>query len=197
MKLPVVILLFSCGVVLGLMATGCVSTPARPSPVAPPAWPTQGGLAQSFELTSPAFAPGQPIPRLYTCDGQDSSPPLQWSDPPAGTRSLALIMEDPDAPGGIWVHWVLYNLPAGARSLPAAVPPDATRPDGSRQGKNSWPRLGYGGPCPPAGIHRYVFRLYALDTVLDLAAGASKEQVLQAMQGHVLAQAELTGIYGR
>jgi Raf kinase inhibitor-like YbhB/YbcL family protein len=95
------------------------------------------------------------------------------------------------------VHWVLYNLPGGARALPEAVPPDADMPDGSRHAENSWQRLGYGGPCPPGGTHRYVFTLYALDTVLDLAAGASKEQLLQAMDGHILAQAELMGTYTR
>ena len=150
-----------------------------------------------FALTSTAFGPSAPIPRHYTCDGRNVSPPLQWHDPPSGTKSFALIMDDPDAPGGVWVHWVLYNLPPDARALPEAVPPDATRPDGSRQGLNSWPQLGYGGPCPPSGTHRYVFKLYALDTMLDLAAGANKAQLLKAMAGHILAQAELIGTYAR
>ena len=150
-----------------------------------------------FEVTSPAFAPGEAIPGKYTCDGQDASPPLVWSDPPQGTQSFALIADDPDAPLGTWVHWVLYNLPAGARALPEAVPPEAELPDGSRHGESSWRRTGYGGPCPPSGTHRYFFRLYALDTVLDLAAGASKERLLQAMEGHILAQAELMGVYTR
>ena len=151
----------------------------------------------AFELTSTAFAPGEPIPQKYTCDGEDISPPLQWSDPPQGTQSFALIADDPDAPIGTWVHWVLYNLPAEARALPEAVPPDAELPDGSRHGQNGWRKLGYGGPCPPSGTHRYFFKLYALDTVLDLAAGASKKQVLQAMEGHILAQTELMGVYTR
>ncbi|MBE9472062.1 MAG: YbhB/YbcL family Raf kinase inhibitor-like protein [Chloroflexi bacterium] len=150
-----------------------------------------------FELTSPRFARGEPIPRKYTCDGEDISPPLRWSDPPQGTQSLALIADDPDAPIGTWVHWVLYNLPAETRGLPEAVPPDADLPDGSRHGRNSWRRLGYGGPCPPSGTHRYFFRLYALDTVLDLAARSSKKQLLRAMERHVLAQAELMGVYAR
>lgn len=150
-----------------------------------------------FELTSPVFAHGESIPRKYTCDGQDISPPLRWGDPPQGTQSLALIADDPDAPIGTWVHWVLYNLPAEARGLPEAVPPDADLPDGSHHGRNSWRRLGYGGPCPPSGTHRYFFKLYALDTVLDLAASASKKQLLRAMEGHVLAQAELMGGYAR
>jgi Raf kinase inhibitor-like YbhB/YbcL family protein len=150
-----------------------------------------------FELTSTAFAPAEPIPQKYTCDGQDVSPPLQWSDPPQGTQSLALICDDPDAPIGTWVHWVLYNLPAESRSLPEAVPSDADLSDGSRHGNNSWRRPGYGGPCPPGGTHRYFFKLYALDTVLDLKAGAGKKQALQAMEGHILAQAELMGVYSR
>ncbi len=151
----------------------------------------------SFELTSTAFATGEPIPRKYTCDGDDISPPLQWSDPPQGTQSFALISDDPDAPMGTWVHWVLYNLPAETRALPEAVPLDADLPDGSRHGQNSWRWLGYGGPCPPGGTHRYFFKLYALDTALDLTAGASKEQLLQAMEGHILAQAEIMGVYTR
>jgi Raf kinase inhibitor-like YbhB/YbcL family protein len=150
-----------------------------------------------FELTSPVFAPGESIPTRYTCDGDDISPPLAWTDPPAGTQSLALICDDPDAPVGTWVHWVLYNLPPDARSLPEAVPSDADLPRGGRHGENSWRRLGYGGPCPPSGTHRYFFKLYALDTVLDLDAGVDKKQVLRAMEGHVLAEAELMGVYSR
>jgi len=150
-----------------------------------------------FEVTSSAFAPGEAIPRKYTCDGEDISPPLAWSNPPQDTQSFALIADDPDAPMGTWVHWVLYNLPAEARSLPQAISPEAELPDGSRHGNNSRPRLGYAGPCPPSGTHRYFFKLYALDTVLDLTAGASKEQLLQAVEGHILAQAELMGSYTR
>ncbi len=151
----------------------------------------------TFELTSEAFAQGEPIPTPYTCDGDDISPPLQWTVPPSDTQSLALIMDDPDAPMGTWVHWVIYNIPADARTLEASVPPEAERPDGSRHGQNSWRRNDYGGPCPPSGVHQYVFKLYALDTTLDLEAGATKKQLLQAMEGHVLAQAELTGTYQR
>jgi len=150
-----------------------------------------------FELTSTAFAPGELILRKYTCDGENISPSLRWSDPPQATQSFALIADDPDAPIGTWIHWVLYNLPAAVRALPEAVPPDADLADGSRHGKNSWGRLDYGGPCPPSGTHRYFFKLYALDTVLDLLAGASKEQLLQAMEGHILAQTEVMGVYTR
>ncbi len=180
--------------VVGLLIMGCGGGRA-PTPPPTPAAParTVGALA----LTSPAFAAGGEIPRKYTCDGEDVSPPLEWGAPPAGTQSLALIMDDPDAPMGTWDHWLLYNLPADARSLPEGVAPDATRPDGSRHGKNSWGRVGYGGPCPPGGQHRYFFRLYALDIPLDLPAGANKAQLLAAMSGHILAQGELMGTYRR
>lgn len=151
----------------------------------------------AFQLTSSAFTNEGTIPIKYTCDGQDVSPPLQWIDPPAETHSFALICDDPDAPGGTWVHWVLFNLPAGARALPEAVRSDATLADGSRTGTNSWQRPGYGGPCPPRGTHRYFFRLYALNVALDLAGGAGQDQLLQAMQGHVLGQTELMGKYSR
>lgn len=150
-----------------------------------------GGVA----LTSSAFAAGAEIPRRYSCDGQDISPPLQWSEPPAGTQSFALVMDDPDASG--FRHWLIYNIPGTARSLPEAVARDSQLPDGSRQGTTSWGRVGYGGPCPPSGTHRYAFRLYALDVVLDLPAGASLEQLNRAMQGHILAQAELIATYTR
>lgn len=147
----------------------------------------------AFELTSAAFAAGERIPAKYSCDGEDISPPLQWSDPPEGTQSFALIADDPDAPVGTWVHWVLFNLPAETRQLPER----AGAPGGSRDGKNSWGRPGYGGPCPPGGTHRYFFKLYALDTMLDLAAGASKDQLLKAAKGHILAQTEVMGTYSR
>jgi len=151
----------------------------------------------AFELSSSAFAQGQPIPVKYTCDGEDVSPPLEWVDPPQGVQSFVLINDDPDAPVGTWDHWIFYNLPGEARSLLEAAPSDAELPDGSRHGQNSWRRLGYGGPCPPSGMHRYFFKLYALDTTLDLAPGANKKQLLQAMEGHILGQAELMGVYGR
>ena len=150
-----------------------------------------------FELTSSAFAHEGSIPSKYSCDGEDVSPPVAWSEPPEGTQSFALILDDPDAPAGIWVHWILYNIPAEARSLPEGVPATVELADGSMHGKNSWRRMEYGGPCPPGGTHRYVFKLYALDTMLDLAAGASKERLTQAMEGHILDQAELLGTYTR
>ncbi len=150
-----------------------------------------------FELISSAFSGGEAIPRRYTCDGEDLSPALAWEDAPEGVASFALIMDDPDAPVGTWVHWVLFNIPGTARSLEEGMAPDAQLADGSRHGSNSWGRLGYGGPCPPSGIHRYFFKLYALDEALDLEPGASKEDLLEAIQGHVLAQTELMGTYSR
>lgn len=150
-----------------------------------------------FALSSPAFNQGQPIPRKYSCDGQDVSPPLVWGEPPPHTRSFALIADDPDAPGGTFVHWVLYSIPAASRALPEGVPKVGKLADESVQGSNSWQRLGYGGPCPPGGTHRYVFKLYALDTTLSLLSGASKQRLLEAMEGHILGQAELMAVYRR
>jgi Raf kinase inhibitor-like YbhB/YbcL family protein len=159
----------------------------------------EGASAMTFSITSPAFAEGGDIPTRYTCEDRDVSPPLAWSDPPDGTRSLALILDDPDAPDPkapkmTWVHWVLYNLPATARELPEAVEPSAL-PGGTREGLNDWKRTGYGGPCPPIGRHRYFHKLNALDTVLPDLGQPTKAQLEQAMQGHVLATAQLVGTY--
>jgi len=153
----------------------------------------------TFHLSSDAFLSGDMIPIRHTCEGRDLSPPLTWGDPPEGTRSFALVCEDPDAPRGIWVHWVLFNLPAQVRGLPQGVEPDPELADGSRQGRNDFGRLGYGGPCPPPGRgpHRYYFRLYALDTLLALPPGATRADLLAAMDGHVLASAELMGRFER
>ena len=151
----------------------------------------------TWQLSSSVFADGRPIPSIYTCEGRDVSPPLHWSDPLAGTKSFALISDDPDAPGKTWVHWVLYNLPDNVRTLPEAMAPDAQLPDGARQGRTDFGRTGYGGPCPPSGTHRYFFKLYALDRVLDLPPGATKGTLEAAMQGHILAQTQLMGTYRR
>jgi Raf kinase inhibitor-like YbhB/YbcL family protein len=149
-------------------------------------------------VSSPAFQEGGKIPTKYTCEGQDVSPAFTWGEPPVETRSFVLIVDDPDAPGGVFTHWVLFNLPVGSRELPEAVAAQAQLPNGSVQGKNDFGRIGYGGPCPPPGRpHRYQFTLYALDQPLDLKAGASKKQVIGAMQGHILAQGQLTGTYQR
>jgi Raf kinase inhibitor-like YbhB/YbcL family protein len=150
-----------------------------------------------FELTSTAFAHNQPIPRKYTCDDENISPPLAWGEPPAGTKSFALIMDDPDAPAGIWVHWVIFNIPASVRSLGEGIPTDTSLSDGSRQGNNSANRCGYRGPCPPEGTHRYFFKLYALDRTLDLPEGTDKKMLLDAMRGHTLGEATLMGTYRR
>lgn len=152
----------------------------------------------AFELLSAAFRSGGDIPVRHTCDGPDLSPPLRWSDPPPGTRSLALIVDDPDAPGGTWVHWVLYAMPGTLRELPEGVPARDTVPGVGTQGLNDFRKVGYGGPCPPPGRpHRYVFRLYALDTELALPARRTRADLVRAMEGHVIGQAELIGRYQR
>jgi Raf kinase inhibitor-like YbhB/YbcL family protein len=150
-----------------------------------------------FVLTSSAFQDGEGIPSQYTCDGRDVSPPLAWTAPPPGAKSLALINDDPDAPMGTWVHWVVYNLPPSARQLAEAFPAEPERPDGTRQGMTDFGRIGYGGPCPPSGTHRYVFTLYALETVLSLGPGATKAKLEEAMHGHIVGQAQLIGTYRR
>jgi Raf kinase inhibitor-like YbhB/YbcL family protein len=164
--------------------------------------PLRGGgeeAAMSLSLGSPAFASHAAIPARYTCDGNEASPPLQWRGVPAKAKSLALIVDDPDAPDPaapqtVWVHWVLYDLPADTDGLPEAV--DSARlPPGTREGTNDFGRTGYGGPCPPVGRHRYFFKLYALDTVLPDLGRPDKARLLAAMKGHVVAQAELVGTY--
>lgn len=150
-----------------------------------------------MKLESQAFQAESLIPKKYTCDGDDLSPPLNWGTPPDGTQSLALIADDPDAPGKTFVHWVAYNLPSDRRELPEGVLNGESIPNGGTQGKSDFGKLGYGGPCPPGGTHRYFFKLYALDTSLDLQPGASKADVERAMDGHVLTLAELMGRYSR
>ena len=154
-------------------------------------------IMEDFSISSEAFGQGDTIPVEYTCDGSDISPPLVFSGIPDGVKSIALIMDDPDAPGKTWVHWVIYNIPAGTQQLAEGIPGERTLNDGSRQGMMDFGSIGYGGPCPPSGTHRYFFKVYALDTVLDLQPGASKQQLENAMQGHILAKTELMGRYGR
>ena len=154
-----------------------------------------------MKLASNAFAHEQPIPKVHTCDGNDVSPPLSWSGVPEGARTLALIVDDPDAPDPrapkmTWVHWVLYDIPADARALDQGVAAKAL-PKGTREGLNDWKRTGYGGPCPPVGRHRYFFKLYALDAALGDLGRADKAAVEGAMRGHILAQAQLVGTYQR
>jgi Raf kinase inhibitor-like YbhB/YbcL family protein len=163
---------------------------------AQPAKLSGGGAVMAFTLTSSAFAPGAPIPEQYSCKGADTSPALEWRGAPAKVASFAVIMDDPDAPGGTWVHWVLWNLAANTQSLPEGVPKRDQMDNGARQGRNSFHQIGYNGPCPPAGAtHRYFFRVYALDAKLALAAGASRAQLDAAMKGHVLAEAEYMGTF--
>jgi Raf kinase inhibitor-like YbhB/YbcL family protein len=152
------------------------------------------------KLTSSAFAEAATIPVKHTCDGPDISPPLAWTATPPNTKSFAVIMDDPDAPMGTWVHWVLWNLPGTSSSLPENVAKtrELNELGGALQGNNTWPKIGYYGPCPPPGKpHRYFFKLYALDAQLPLKAGAVKADVERAMQGHVLAEAQLMGTFGR
>ncbi len=152
----------------------------------------------AFTLKTTAFQHGAEIPKKYTCSGEDVSPALSWNGTPEGTKSFALIADDPDAPVGTWVHWVAYDIPNGGRQLPEALPKTESISGGGRQGQNDFKKTGYGGPCPPPGKpHRYFFKLYALDTELNLKSGATKKSVEQAMKGHILAQTELMGKFAR
>jgi Raf kinase inhibitor-like YbhB/YbcL family protein len=158
----------------------------------------QGNPATPLKISSTAFSDGADIPKQYTCEGADMSPALSWSGAPSSARSFALIADDPDAPVGTWVHWVYFDLPANATSLPENVAKSDDPPSGGHQGHNDFKKVGYGGPCPPAGKpHRYFFKLYALDRQLGLGADATKQDVEKAMQGHTLAQGQLMGKYKR
>lgn len=199
-----------------LFSSACVSARRRDVPSRTGAWvltllavlagasPAQaqngskGVPTMAFTLRSPDFANGADIPQGFTCDGADRSPALEWSDPPAGTKTFALIADDPDAPVGTWVHWVMFNVPGSARSLAGGVDKKEQLADGTRQGRNDFRKTGYNGPCPPPGKpHRYFFKLYALSTKLALATGAGKSDVERAMEGHILGHAEWMGRYKR
>jgi len=172
-----------------IICGGCQSTTATPQ---------EGEAKMALQVTSSAFSEGSPIPRQYTCDGEDLSPPLAWTGAPANARSLALIADDPDAPAGTWVHWVLYDIPSSLSSLPQGVSKTPTVPGLGTQGTNTSRKAFYNGPCPPRGKpHRYFFKLYALDSSLNLKPGASAAEVEKAMRGHILAQGQLMGTYGR
>jgi len=167
---------------------------------APPnaADPKEEVTKMTIQITSPAFEEGQPIPKTHTCEGRDASPALEWTGIPEAARSLALICDDPDAPMGTWVHWVLFNLPPDAKGLAENVAKNPVLENGARQGVSDFKRPGYGGPCPPPGKpHRYFFKVYALDAMLDLKEGAKKKDVEKAMEGHILAQGQLMGTYKR
>ncbi len=160
--------------------------------------PHPASSRMSFQVTSPAFAAGQAVPRQYTCDGADQSPALQWSEAPSGTVTFALVVDDPDAPVGDWVHWVAWNIPAASHGMAENFTRQEQLPDGTRQGQNDFQEVGYNGPCPPPGkAHRYFFRVYAVDRKLDLAPGATRAQLESALKGHILAEAELVGTFRR
>ncbi len=153
---------------------------------------------QAFVVHSTAFDEGGWIPKKYTCEGENVSPEIVWQNPPEGTQSFALICDDPDAPMKVWVHWVIWGIPKDATSLKEAIPTEPTLDDGSLQGKNDFGKIGYGGPCPPPGKpHRYFFKLYALDTIPQLEPGATKDELLKAIDGHILGQCQTMGKYQR
>lgn len=190
-------------VFLGTIAAGPLGAFAGPQLILPSLsfarlFSLDGEKAMSLTLSSPSFSNGGDIAKKFTCDGADISPQLSWTDPPPTTKSFALLVDDPDAPVGNWNHWALWNLPSSARGLPEGMSKEARLPDGSQQGLNDFRKTGYNGPCPPPGKpHRYYFKLFALDAKLDLKAGASKPELEAAIKGHILAQAELMGRFGR
>jgi Raf kinase inhibitor-like YbhB/YbcL family protein len=150
-----------------------------------------------MEIQSPAFKEGATIPAKYTCDSLDISPPIEWSKGPAGTKSYALICDDPDAPGGTWVHWVIYNIPDNIQELSENVPKMESLNNGARQGKSDFGSFGYGGPCPPGGTHRYYFKIYALDFILDHNPAITKKELLRVIENHILEEGQLMGRYKR
>ena len=182
----------SCAFLI-LLFLGC----AKRQPTAQTATSTPKADKTEITLTSGAFKEGQSIPAPYTCDGVNISPPLEWSGVPKTAKTVAIVVDDPDAPSGTWVHWVLYNLPAGNIGLVENVPATESLKAGGFQGKNDFGKIGYGGPCPPSGTHRYFFRVYALDSELPLKAGASKAELMKAMEGHIVLQGQLMGTYRR
>jgi Raf kinase inhibitor-like YbhB/YbcL family protein len=159
--------------------------------------PVPSGTETVFNLTSPAFENGASIPARFTCEGDDTSPPLSWSGLPESAASLALEVEDPDAPSGIWIHWIAYNLPLEINGLPGEIGEQPNLGGLGKSGLNSWGETEYGGPCPPSGTHRYFFHLYALDQPLDLSGGASHSELHRAMEGHIIAEATLLGTYSK
>jgi Raf kinase inhibitor-like YbhB/YbcL family protein len=182
-------MLIPVGLLLGLAIVGCQEKSDESQLGKPP---------MTIKVSSSAFKDGESIPKKYTADGANVSPPLRWSESPPGTKCFALICEDPDAPRGTWTHWVLYNIPALKNELPEGEPAREVLPDGADQGKNDFDKIGYGGPSPPQGkAHRYFFKLFALDTTVNLGAGPTRNQLLGAMKGHVLAEGQVMGTYQR
>lgn len=182
------------GITLLSMSLACAS---RTQPTSTPAKeiPPRGQI--EFKLTSNAFKEGEAIPRQYTCDGVNVSPSLEWSGVPKNAKTIAIIADDPDAPSGTWVHWVLYNLPADVIGLVENLPARENLRAGGFQGKSDFGKIGYGGPCPPSGSHRYFFKIYAVDSELPLKAGATKAEVEKALEGHIVGQTQLMGTYAR
>lgn len=154
-------------------------------------------MSANIIVKSNSFSDGGMIPAKYTCDGANISPQLSWDNAPKGTKSFVLICEDPDAPMGTFTHWILYDIPADVHELPENLPKDKVLPNGAKQGIADFKKIGYGGPCPPSGTHRYYFKLYSLDTLLNLEPGLKKEDILKAMNGHILAQGQIMGKYTR
>ena len=186
--------------VLGMLLAASLTLSAchgENKPESKPGDSIQGGKSMALVISSSAFVEGGMIPSKYTCDGQDVSPPLAISGIPEKAKSLALISDDPDAPRGTWVHWVLYNLPPDTKGLPENMPDDEKLKSGARHGVTDFASFGYGGPCPPGGTHRYFFKVYALDIMLDLSGKVKKADVEAAMKGHVLAEGQLMGKYKR
>ncbi len=184
-------------VVPALAMLAFIACTNRQKPAQPQATPATEQQKSEIKLTSTAFKEGEAIPRGYTCDGANVSPPLEWTGMPKSAKTIAIIADDPDAPSGTFVHWVLYNLPAEGLGLIENTPPAETLKGGGAQGKNDFEKIGYGGPCPPSGTHRYFFKLYALDSELPLKPGATKAEVEKAMEGHTIGQAQLMGTYNR
>jgi Raf kinase inhibitor-like YbhB/YbcL family protein len=178
-------------IVLAIVVAGCQKRPE------PKGVNRERSREMTITVESSAFQEGGMIPSKYTCDGQDISPPLAWTGVPETAKSIALIADDPDAPMGTWVHWVMWNVPPNVHELAENVAKDPELPDGSRQGMTDFKRPGYGGPCPPSGTHRYYFKIYALDKKLDLPGSTKKADLLKAMDGHVLAEGQLMGKYKR
>lgn len=195
MKREFVYSILCCFVILSLSMVSCNVTETEDEVVS-------SGIDESATMTmvlsSTSFKEGDKIPVKYTCDGQDISPALMWDEPPQLTEAFVLIVDDPDAPGGVFTHWILFNIPANINQFGEGVPAQEQLESGAVQGKNDFGRTGYGGPCPPSGrSHRYRFTIYALDQSLNLKAGVSRKQVVDAIQGHILAQGQLTGTYQR
>ena len=185
------VLFFSAGFLLAAINTACSKSENA-------VLPEDRSTRMTIKITSSSFAEGEPIPPKYTCDGENISPALSWDKAPAGAKTSALICDDPDAPVGTWVHWVLYDLPATIKDLREATETKEELPTGGRQGRNDFKQIGYGGPCPPkGGPHRYYFKIYALDVELNLKSGATKSEVENAMKGHILAEGKLMGTYQR